>query len=615
MGQHNATIGYHFDYDTYNGTRFRPGPRFDPLFLPPSEGGPVVPPGTTTDAAFQLRAVLGAPCSFACMYIPGYATPVDVFLLQTRGEFGPPDFRTTNRYHTAFAQDTWSLNKYLTINAGIRWEQQQILGTTLKYTFVDNWSPRVGIAIDPWGNRRTKVYANYGRYDEAIPLDMAIRSLSNELDDTGQEWIPQTDNSLGPGLGNVIVNPDGTINPVFDAAHLLAPASFVTTQSTTGIAHGTKMQYLDEYVLGFEHDFGQGVIFSARYTDRRIHRIVEDMAALSPEAADAGLVQQYLIGNPSKRLDIFTNPIELGYNAAAGGTCPIAGNPLDTLTVNGGITDSNGNPVTDTAGNDNVCIQPGPYANGAGPGDAVPDGVPDGFVDPVRNYKSMEFEVNKSFAKNFQMRANYRIARLFGNYEGSFRNDNGQSDPNISSLFDFTQGTFNLLGQQFTPGVLNTDVRHLVNGFFSYTFPDRMMKGLTMGTSVHFQTGIPINNLFAHPAYQNAGELPFCADNTSNCTSARGSLGRTQNWGGVDFHADYPIRLTERTKIRLAADLFNLSDQRTLLNVDQNAQRTVGVPNADFGKPLGIGPSSTTGNSNPGYQRPFYARFGVKFEF
>jgi len=42
---------------------------------------------------------------------------------------------------------------------------------------------------------------------------------------------------------------------------------------------------------------------------------------------------------------------------------------------------------------------------------------------------------------------------LFGNYEGSFRNDNGQSDPNISSLFDFTQGDFNLLGQQFTPGV------------------------------------------------------------------------------------------------------------------------------------------------------------------
>jgi outer membrane receptor protein involved in Fe transport len=92
-------------------------------------------------------------------------------------------------------------------------------------------------------------------------------------------------------------------------------------------------------------------------------------------------------------------------------------------------------------------------------------------------------------------------------------------------------------------------------------------------------------------------------------------LGRTQNWGSVDFHADYPIRLTEKSKIRLAADLFNLTNQRTLLRVDQLAQRSFGVPNVDFGKPTGIGPSGVVGNTNPGYQRPFYARFGVRFEF
>ena len=34
-------------------------------------------------------------------------------------------------------------------------------------------------------------------------------------------------------------------------------------------------------------------------------------------------------------------------------------------------------------------------------------------------------------------RTPYRHARITGNYEGLFRNDNGQSDPNITSLFDF----------------------------------------------------------------------------------------------------------------------------------------------------------------------------------
>jgi hypothetical protein len=231
----------------------------------------------------------------------------------------------------------------------------------------------------------------------------------------------------------------------------------------------------------------------------------------------------------------------------------------------------------------------------------------------------MEFEVNKSFSKNWQLRANYRIAKLFGNYEGSFRNDNGQNDPNISSLFDFTRGSFNLLGGQFNPGVLNEDVRHLANGYVAYTFGNHYMKGLTLGTSTHFQTGVPINNFFAHPAYQNAGEVPVCADGDTSLKSCngnpRGSLGRTHNWGSVDMHADYPIRLTEKTKIRLAADLFNLTDMRTQLRVDQNFQRAKGSLNTDFGKPTGIGPSSVTGNTNPGYQRPFYARFGVRFEF
>jgi Carboxypeptidase regulatory-like domain/TonB dependent receptor len=632
LGEHSTTFGYRFDRSHYDGTKDRTGVGFQAPDAGGDSYGPLTeaaygltPGDPQSDAVFQqlvnnpvnasgqLRASAGQ-CTISEIYIPGYSQcgdgGVGVLFLQTRGEFGARDFKTTGNYHTLYGQDTWSINKYVTVNAGLRWEQQSLTGVNSKYTFTDNWSPRVGISIDPWGNRKTKIFANFGRYNEAIPLDMAIRSLSNELDFPTTFWTVPND-----GAGHAIVNADGTIPLVLDTAHLIGLAGAVSAQSSVvAFAPGTRMQYLDEYVVGFEHEFGNsGVIFSARYQDRRIKRIVEDTAGISPEAFNAGVPQQYFIANPSKTTDNFTNPIQVGYNSVANPTaCAaiVAAGGFDS----GQITDANGNVITNSSGNDATCVQAF-GSNGQLAGAPVPDGVPDGFVNPVRIYKSMEFEVNKSFSKNWQMRANYRIAKLFGNYEGTFRNDNGQSDPNISSLFDFVQGDFNLLGQQFVPGVLNTDVRHLANGFVSYTFGNRMMKGLTMGTSVHFQTGTPINNLFAHPAYQNAGEVPFCADNTTNCPSARGSLGRTQNWGSVDFHADYPIRLTEKSKIRLAADLFNLTDQRTLLRVDQFAQRSFGVPNVDFGKPTGIGPSGVVGNTNPGYQRPFYARFGVRFEF
>jgi hypothetical protein len=639
LGEHNVSVGYSFARSHYDGTKARTGA----FFTPPTTDilGTATPadlygttPATESDllssvsnAAFQLRASAGSCIGGshdAEMYVPGLSQcgdgGVGVVLRQVRGEYGDPVFKTQGDYHTLYSQDTWSINKFVTITAGLRWEQQKVAGVNSSYTFTDNWSPRVGISIDPWGNRKTKIFANFGRYSEALPLDIAIRSLSNEKDMATLQWIPQTD-----GAGHVVVNPDGTINPVLDSAHLLnASLTGISAQSLVAFGPGTRSEYLDEYVVGFEHEFGNsGVIFSARYQDRRIKRIVEDMAALSPEAFQFGLSQNYLIANPGKNTDIFVNPHQVGFNDAGladfdpttgaytGAQVTGCGVPGAPDAFYGFATDANGNNPTNAAGNNAFCISN--FLNPDGTqlaGSTGADGIPDGFADPVRIYKSMEFEVNKSFSKNWQLRANYRIAKLFGNYEGSFRNDNGQSDPNISSLFDFTQGDFNLLGQQFTPGVLNTDVRHTVNGYASYTFGNHYMKGLTIGTGAQFHTGTPISNLFAHPAYQNAGEMPFCADNTANCPSARGSLGRTKNWGQVDMHADYPIRLTERTKIRLAADLFNITDMRTQLRTNQLAQSSFGVPNPDFLKPQGDGVSI-----NPGYQRPFYARFGVRFEF
>jgi Carboxypeptidase regulatory-like domain len=652
LGQHSVSFGYKYDRGHYDGTKARTGANIpvDAALAAEETNDPALQAqliANGTNAAFQLRSRAGSciennvdPNYASEIFVPGMANCADggvgVFLRQTRGEFGSPVFKTESDYHTVFVQDAWSPSKYITINGGLRWEQQHVAGVNAKYTFNDNWSPRVGISVDPWGNRKTKVTANFGRYTEALPLDIAIRSLSQELDFSDTNWVPPTD-----GAGHVLLNADGSIDmTTLNGTTTSTPGggfirsfnSGASLQSGEAFGKGTRSEYLDEYQLGFEHEFGNsGVIFTAHYTDRRIRRIVEDNAELSPEAALGGSIdcytggpnchsfsQFYFISNVSKNQDLFKNPVQQDYLNDLSGD-PTVGAPAACIAAGNQAlysvpTDSNGANVL-VNGNNAMCVANAFDAAGtqitAVPGS---DGVPDGFVDPIRKYQAMEFEVNKSFSKGWQMRANYRIAKLQGNYEGSFRNDNGQNDPNISSLFDFTRGDFNLLGQQFVPGVLNTDVHHLVNGFVSYTFANHA-KGLTMGSSMHFQTGTPINNLFAHPVYANAGEIPFCADNTTNCASARGSLGREKNFGSVDYHVDYPIRITEGTRLRLGADLFNLTNNKTLLRIDQSAQRTVGVPNADFGKPVGVGPSATTGNTNPGYLRPFYARFSVKFEF
>jgi hypothetical protein len=425
--------------------------------------------------------------------------------------------------------------------------------------------------------------------------------------------------TLPNGMPNPSHNPAFPVNTCLNAAGCGVAASFsVNFQSTTGIADGTKVPYLDEFVVGVERELPGGWIVSARYLDRRYKRIVEDGGGASPEGVLAGLPVAYLITNLSGSTDLWANENGVHFDPGATPGDTVSGWPAACNDANGNPTPFYTDPVEDSLQNvlGAVCF-PGlnasvwtdalgnPLSGVLFGGEAVPDGIPDGFPNPIRNYWAVEFEVNKSFSKNWLMRANWRIAKLFGNFEGAFRNDNGQTDPSISSLFDFTGGTFGLLGAQFQPGVLNTDRRHVVNGQVSYVFDRSGIKGLTLGVNVRVEQGIPINDFKAHPAYANSGEIP---------QGGRGILGRLPTTGTVDLHADYPFSVTEGMKLRVGLDVFNIANARRQLRIDQNEDASFGTPNVDFLKPVGRG-TVITGLSTPGFQRPFYARFSVRFEF
>src|ERR1019366_1315764 len=150
----------------------------------------------------------------------------------------------------------------------------------------------------------------------------------------------------------------------------------------------------------------------------------------------------------------------------------------DTSVANGGLfLHFDGTPYS------GACI-----TNRAVAGDGGADGKPDGFANPSRRYQELVVEFNRNLKNHWQMRANYRFAKLFGNYEGLFRNDNGQSDPGISSLFDFTNGSLGLLGDQTKPGFLNTDRRNVANVSVAYVVSKdtpgmSVLNKMTLGTN------------------------------------------------------------------------------------------------------------------------------------
>ena len=600
-GQHTASLGYTFQRGNYEGLRERSGPKFT---IPAGNGSAS---GATTNAQFRLRYRTRANCSVlassatpGCALFPvllenGTTAQIPVRLQVFRAEFGTPSFTTYSNYHAWYAQDTWRFNKYITGLFGIRWEQERLVGSPgptgirIGYTFTDQWAPRLGVTVDPFGRGKTKAYYNYGRFFEYIPLDLAERSLSVEQDWIGGVFTPDfTVNAAGERVA--VINQFGTVNPVIDAAHQIAGSAVSLADPSNPITPGTKLGFTDEHTVGFEQQLPRNFTLSVRFIDRRAKRIVEDAASVSPEANLAGIGQVYYIGNISSQLDAATNlqPFIYATGSAAPAGCAREGGDL-LFNFDG-------------PNNQSVC-----FSNRGVDADHnainVPDGTPDGFPDAVRKYRAVEIELNRRFTNGWQGFFNWRIAKLTGNFEGHLRNDNGQTDPAISSLFDFTTGDFGLLGDQFAVGTLNTDRRHIVNLYGSYSFAKERgfntLNGLNLGLNLHFETGLPISSFNAHPVYLNAGEIPV---------GGRGSLGRTDAYTRFDTHLDYALPFGEQKRLKFIADFFNVFNSQKVRRPDEfqaldvDPATLLNPPNPDFQKPRSFYP-------------PFNMRLGLRFEF
>jgi hypothetical protein len=314
-GQHTFSVGYIWQFPIYNDIIEFSGPKFALPQSNASGGDPGYDNATSptvvgkmSDAALTLLLTSNVSNSAGCtlcpyMSVPGFSSPQQVVLLQSRGRFDGGVTRSSGKYHAAYVNDSWAMGKHVTLNLGVRWEQQRLIGNIAEKLFNDMWSPRIGFIVDPKGDRKNKIYANYGRYAFILPLDAAVRELSSEDDVLAAHWAPDS-KTIGCPAGTptgapcVVTNSDGTPNYgtmfVPDAAHLLNRASRgigsavrIGISGITPFQPGVRMEYTDEFVVGAQHEFRGGIIVSARYIDRRLKRVIEDEGGISVEQFNA----------------------------------------------------------------------------------------------------------------------------------------------------------------------------------------------------------------------------------------------------------------------------------------------------------------------------------------
>jgi len=231
-----------------------------------------------------------------------------------------------------------------------------------------------------------------------------------------------------------------------------------------------------------------------------------------------------------------------------------------------------------------------------------------------RYYRALEFTATKRFTNNYQFIASYVFSSLIGNYEGLFRNDNGQSDPNITSLFDLVS----LLANGY--GRLPNDRPHQFKFDGSYRTPWKLL----IGGSFRAQSGIPFNALTPHEVYGNnegfgvprgTAVVPTVNANIPGFPNRVDSIGgtRTPTTYNLDLNAYYPIQFGENRQLRFQVDWFNVFNNQRAIRLDETFSINSGIP--------GVANVPANQFRNPFYgagtifQFPSSLRLGIKFQF
>jgi len=214
-----------------------------------------------------------------------------------------------------------------------------------------------------------------------------------------------------------------------------------------------------------------------------------------------------------------------------------------------------------------------------------------------RYYRALEVTATKRFTANYQFIASYVYSSLTGNYEGFYRNDNGQGLANLSTLFDIQS----LLANKY--GRLPNDRPHQAKFDGSYRTPWKLL----VSGSFRAQSGIPFNALVPHPA---AGDNEGFAVPRGTAINPLTGRNRTPTTYNLDLGASYPITVGGDRQLRIQVDWFNVTNAQRAVRQDETLRTNSGIPGAQFIQ----FPNPFYGRGTI-FQYPSSLRAGVKFQF
>jgi hypothetical protein len=358
-------------------------------------------------------------------------------VIGTYGSVAVRRFRTEGAAESTnvglYLQDAWQVRPNLTINVGVRTEQERVPNYgaardsslpeyAISFDFQDKLAPRLGFSWDVLSDQKLKVYGSFGTYYDITKLEMPRGSFGADQWVTHVYALNTLDWQSLPGLCSIAEN-NLSNNPCPGLGPQRVRDLRLPTNPADNIDPDLKPMEQQEWQLGSEYQLNETSMVGFRYVNKTLKNTIEDIGFL----AEDGSGEIYITGNPGRGI--------------------VAGDP-----------------------------------DGAGP---IPE-----QPKAIRDYQAAEFSFNRRFKDNWSLRASYTYSKLEGNYSGLASSDEfGRTDPNVARYFDGLVYGFDQNGK-LVEGVLNTDRPHAVEAQLLYRLP----WNTNIGVNTSWRSGTPVTS-------------------------------------------------------------------------------------------------------------------------
>ncbi len=492
-------------------------------------------------------------------------------------DFGSNGHATS--YNNGFyGQDSWTVGRGVTIDAGIRDEKEFLPGEAapgpgvpnhpISFGWKDKIAPRIGAAWDVFRDGKLKVFGSYGKFYDIMKLNLAISSFGGQywqncnyaLDNgTLSAQDPAFNNAgrycVGSSSTSTANFAGGTTPAGLEFIENLNYRGFPTTCSTCsateeGVAPELKPYQQHESVFGTDYQASRNVALEVRWDRRRLDRVIEDSSVFNPASGET-----FVIVNPG-----------FGINNTFSGFCNfLYGAGASNCATNQPIYGSNGQITGNT-------------------GSAYPPN--DQTIPAARSYDGVEIRANKAISNHWAGMFSYTYSHFRGNYTGLTSSDlsdggaGGRNSPNNSRAFDEPFFSYNSMGGS-SSGLLPTDRPNKFKGYAYYQLKYLRKFTTDLGLFSYLYQGSPNTTYVQDVGYTANGDFPVdvfnrgvWANGTQDGTTGAITIGtphvsRNPWFVDNDFNFEEAYQITEGKALSFEATFTNVFNEHSVTAVSE----------------------------------------------